>query len=186
MPAAIEKDLKKEILQLSQNEKDKLLLRLVAKDRDLVERLHFVLIEHESTTEERRLDVKEKIAFTALGHYQHPDGWLLKAMRSLNTAITHHVKITKDKYGDSELNLYLLTAFFDAQPSAFAVLNRHNDQICAYVAKKAESILKKLTKLESDYYIEFENDVNHMLTFVHNYGPGLYARQLNLPKKWNP
>lgn len=185
MPATIEKNLKKEILQLPANEKDKLLLRLIAKDQDLVERLHFVLIEHEATTEERRLEIKEKIAFTAAGHYPRPDGWLLKTMRGLSLAITHHVKITKDKYGDIELNLYLLTTFFDVQPSSFAVLTRDNDQICAYVAKKADSILKKLTKVESDYYIEFEEDVNRILTFIHTYGPRLYARDINLSTTWN-
>ncbi|WP_229311084.1 hypothetical protein [Larkinella soli] len=181
---AIDKELKKEILKLPAGEKDKLLLRLVAKDRDLVERLQFVLIENEATTEERRKEVKERIAGTAIGHYSHPDGWLLKAMRSLSTAVTHHVKITKDKYGDIELNLYLLNAFFDAQPSLFRVLNRHNEHVCAFVAKKADAVLKKLTKLDPDYFIEFETDVNRALGFIHSGGPGAYARNLGLPKRW--
>ncbi|GAB3314940.1 hypothetical protein GCM10027299_03710 [Larkinella ripae] len=186
MPAAIEKDLKKEILKLPANEKDKLLLRLVAKDKALVERLHFVLIEGETTTEERRQAVKEKIAETANGHYNHPDGWMLKAMRTLSSAITHHVKITKDKYGEVELSLYMLTAFFAMQPSQFAYLNHHNQNTCAFVAKKADSILKKLPKIDPDYYIEFETDVNQALEFIHSHGSGLYARQLGLPKQWNP
>jgi len=185
MPTAIEKELKKEILQLPQGEKDKLLLRLVAKDGDLVERLRFVLIEEESTTEERRLAVQESIAATATGNYSNPDGWLLKAMRSLSSAITHHVKITKDKYGDIELSLYLLNAFFDAQGQHFRHLGRQNERICAYVAKKAESILKKLNKLNPDYYIEFEENVNRMLTFIHSSGPGIHARQLGLARQWN-
>jgi len=185
MPA-IEKDLKKEILKLPSNEKDKLLLRLIAKDKVLVERLHFVLIEGETTTEERRHELKEKIAQTANGHYNHPDGWMLKAMRTLSSAITHHIKITKDKYGEVELNLYLLTAFFAMQPSQFAHLNRHNQNSCAFVAKKAESILKKLQKIDPDYYIEFETDVSQALDFIHTHGPGLYARQIGLPRHWKP
>ncbi|WP_421829312.1 hypothetical protein [Larkinella sp.] len=183
MPA-IEKDLKKEILKLPPGEKDKLLLRLIAKDKDLVERLHFVLIEGETTTEERRHNLKEKIAETAHGHYTHPDGWMLKALRSLTSAIAHHVKITKDKYGEVELNIYILTAFFNVQPSLFAHLNHHNQNSCAFVAKKAETILKKLQKIDPDYYIEFETDVNQALDFIHTHGPGLYARQLGIPKQW--
>ncbi|GAB3261846.1 hypothetical protein GCM10027347_27160 [Larkinella harenae] len=185
MPA-LDKDLKKEILKLPSNEKDKLLLRLVAKDKNLVERLHFVLIEGETTTEERRHELKEKIAATANGQYNHPDGWLLKALRSLSSAITHHVKITKDKYGEVELNLYVLTAFFTMQPSHFAYLNHHNQHVCAFVAKKADSILKKLQKIDPDYYIEFETDVNQALDFIHTHGPGLYARQLSLARQWKP
>jgi len=183
MPA-LDKDLKKEILRMPQAEKDKLLLRLVAKDRDLVERLQFVLIEHESTTEERRHELREKIAATALGHYNHPDGWMLTAMRSLASAIAHHVKITKDKYGEVDLSLYLLTAFFDAQPSSFRPLNRHNEKICAYVAKRAEMLLKKLEKLDPDFDIEFAGEFNRSLAFIHQSGSALFARQLPLPTRW--
>ncbi|WP_234736793.1 hypothetical protein [Tellurirhabdus bombi] len=184
MPA-IDKELKKEILRLPQAEKDKLLLRLVAKDRDLVERFHFVLIEEESTTEERRLGVRERIAKTALGHYQHPDQWMLRAIRALNSEITHHVKITKDKYGEVDLGLYLINSFFDTQPSLLRSLNRHNEKTCAYLAKRAESILKKLQKLDPDYFIEFETEANRMLKQIHESAPGAYARQLNLPKQFS-
>lgn len=183
MPFTIDKDLKREILRLPQGEKDKLLLRLVARDRALVDRFQFTLIEHETTLDERRLEVKENIASTALGHYNHPDGWLLKAMRSLSTAITYHVKITKDKYGEVELSLYLLNAFFDAQPSLFQHLNRHNERTCAYVAKRAEAVVKKLQKLDPDYLIEFEAEMNRMLRFIHENGPGLFARQMGLVRE---
>jgi len=181
MPA-LDKDLKKAVLRLPSAEKDKLLLRLVAKDNVLTEQLHFELIEHGATTEDRRHEVREKIAATALGQYSHPDTWMLKAMRALSSAITHHVRITKDKYGEVELSLYLLNAFFDCQPSAFRPLNRHNEKTCAYVAKRADMLLKKLHKLDPDYFIEFETDVNRMLAFVWDNGPRFSAGSLGLAK----
>ncbi|WP_266363133.1 hypothetical protein [Tellurirhabdus rosea] len=177
----LDKDLKKEILRLPSGEKDKLLLRLVAKDKILTEQLHFQLIEQGATTEERRNEVRERIAATAPGHYSHPDNWMLKAMRMLSSAITHHVRITKDKYGEVELSIYLLNAFFDAQPALFRTLNRHNEKTCAYVAKRAEMAVKKLQKMDPDYFIEFDTEVNRMLTFIHQNGPAMFAHPLNLP-----
>ncbi len=181
----LDKELKKAILRLPEAEKDKLLLRLVAKDADLVERLQFVLIEEETTTEERRLAVRETIIRTAGGHYSSPDGWLLKAIRSLNLAITHHVKITKDRYGEVELNLCLINSFAQQQAGHFERLNRHNERVSAYMAKKAESVLKKIRKLDADYYIEFESEIQKMLQFVNQHSPSTLARELGLPRTWN-
>ena len=55
------KDLKIEILALPTKEKDKLLLRLVAKDKVLTEHLHFLLLEDEDNLRERIAVLKEEI-----------------------------------------------------------------------------------------------------------------------------
>jgi hypothetical protein len=53
MPA-LDSDLKKAIVHLPGVEKDKLLLRLIAKDATLSEKLYFELVERGQTIDERR------------------------------------------------------------------------------------------------------------------------------------
>ena len=55
------KDLKAAITAIPDKEKDKLLLRLIAKDKVLTEHLHFKLLEDESDLEERHQLLKEEI-----------------------------------------------------------------------------------------------------------------------------
>ncbi len=55
------KDLKMEIRSLPEKEKDKLLLRLIAKDKVLTEHLHFKLLEDESDLGARHDKLHEEI-----------------------------------------------------------------------------------------------------------------------------
>ena len=56
--AKLEKDLQLAILSMPQKDKDKLLLRLVAKDAILVQQLQFTLVEEGTTVEFRRDEVR--------------------------------------------------------------------------------------------------------------------------------
>ncbi|MES2796976.1 MAG: hypothetical protein V4683_13485, partial [Bacteroidota bacterium] len=58
---AISAELKSEILALPSKEKDKLLLRLIAKNDILVEQLQFQLVEESLTTESRRAEVQKAL-----------------------------------------------------------------------------------------------------------------------------
>ena len=55
------KDLKQAIVNLPPKEKDKLLLRLIAKDKVLTEHLHFKLLENEQDLNARHLALKSTI-----------------------------------------------------------------------------------------------------------------------------
>lgn len=182
MPA-IDADLKKAIVRMPPAEKDKLLLRLIGKDAVLIERLNFELIEQRETLNTRREIIKQTIERVAKQSDDTP-GWLMMDMRSLNGEITRHVKVTKDTYGDVELSLYLLNQFFDYQTDLLRHYNSRSDKAAEYIAKRTEQVLKKLRKLDPDYYIEFADDVNRLLQRVHTLCPAPYARQLNLPKEW--
>lgn len=170
---------------MPQPEKDKLLLRLIGKDAILVERLNFELIEHRDTVNARREIIKKSIERAAELSDDTP-GWLMMDMRSLSGDITRHVKVTKDAYGEVELMLYLLNTFFDYQTELLRHYNSRSDKVAEYIAKRTGQILKKLLKLDPDYYIEFADDVNRLLQRVHTLCPAPYARQLNLPAEWNP
>ena len=94
---ALSEELKRAIIQMPQKEKDKLLLRLVAKDSNLVQRFEFELIEHGDTVQIRRDDIKQRILKVAARTHDTP-GWMMMDMRSFSGEISQHVKITKDKY----------------------------------------------------------------------------------------
>jgi hypothetical protein len=82
----------------------------------------------------------------------------------VNAMITAHVKTTKDKLGEISLTLYLLNRTYDEQlphlPSTAAAPTRWPPTS----PSAPSSSCKKLEKLHPDYYIEFEEDVNKLLT----------------------
>lgn len=179
----ITKELEKAIQGLPAKEKDKMLLRLIGKNDLLVQQLQYQLLEDESFLEERRAAVKKSILSVSKMYHDTP-GWMMQDMRNLNAQITTHVKVTKDKYGEVELTLYLLNTFFENQFKLLEKYNSKSDTLALYVAKRTEFVLKKLPKLHEDYYIEFEREVNKLLERVHSYAPAYYAREMKLPKSW--
>ena len=175
--------LKKAIVQMTPQEKDKLLLRLVAKDPLLVDRLHFELIEDSSTLPERREVIRERILKIAQMN-QYSPGWIMMDMRSMSGDITHHVKITKDKYGEIDLNVTMLNAFFEHHAEQLRNYSSRSDKCALYMAKKVQTVLKLLTKLDEDYYVDFVDDINLLLGQVHTMCTQSYARQMELPREW--
>lgn len=163
-------ELKKAIAHMPAREKDKLLYRLVAKDPDLAERLAFQLLEKGDTTEERRAEVHTEIAsaLRQLTTYYHSPGYLLLDLRSLSGRINAHVKTTRDKYGEIELNFFLLNEtlrlFGDrvrpAHPQRARTFNE-------YVVKRALKLLRLLNRLHEDYRLDFKDD---MQTLAHHIG----------------
>lgn len=181
--AKIHKELEKAILGLPAKEKDKMLLRLIGKNELLTQQLQYQLLENESFLDDRRDEIKKSIQRVSKMHHD-THSWLMTDMRDLNSRIATHVKVTKDKYGEVELTLYLLNTFFDNQPKLLEKYSSKSDSLAQYVAKRTEFVLKKLPKLHEDYYIEFERDVNKLLERVHKYAPAYYAKQMGLPTSW--
>lgn len=180
---ALSSPLKKAILGMPEKEKDKLLLRLIGKDKVLVDRLHFELIEDAATLPERRAGIKNEIARVA-AMSQHSAGWIMMDMRTLSGDITRHVKITKDKYGEIELNVSLLNSFLEKHPKQLQHHTGRSDKCALYIAKKTQATLKLLDRLDEDYYVDFETEVNKLLQQVHDMCSKPYAQQMSLPKEW--
>ena len=179
----LDPDLKKAIVRMSGVEKDKLLLRLVAKDAVLVEQLQFELVEHRATIDERRELIRQFIDRTANLHADTP-GWLMMDMRTVSGYISRHLKVTKDKYGEVELMLYMLNTFYDNNAHLLQKYNSRSDSAAEYIAKRTDQVLKKAAKLDPDYHIEFADGINKLLSWVHSAAPAHYARQLGLPNEW--
>lgn len=179
----IHDQLKKAIIQMPQKEKDKLLLRLITKDTTLTDKLFFELIEDSATIPERREAIMGRISRISKIIQDSP-GWILMDMRNLSGDITYHVKVTKDKVGALELNLFLLNTFLDKYADKLRGYSSRTDKVAMYIAKKALTTLNGFNKLDEDYHFDYKRDVNHMLKQVHQLASKMYAKQLELPEVW--
>jgi hypothetical protein len=179
---ALPDQLKKAIIQMPAKEKDKLLLRLITKDKTLADRLHFELIEDSSTIPERREDIMATIVRTSKFN-QNTLGWILMDMRNLSGDIAYHVKVTKDKIGGLELNLFLMNTFLESYPNILKTYSSRADTCALYIAKKAQTILNGLNKLDADYRVDYIKDANRMLQMVFSLCSKMYARQMELPQE---
>ena len=177
---ALSKALKAEILALPREQKDKLLLRLIGRNDLLEQQLTFELLEAGASAPERRQALRQEI--DRLYHRHHESaGYLMMDMRPLHAQIVRHVKITKDKYGEVELVLYLLSQCFEHQFRFVEWHNRKTDSLAEYLAKRTESLLKKYRALHEDLQFEFQAPLNRLLEGLHRHAPGVYARKLGLP-----
>lgn len=180
----ISKELKQAILELPTQEKDKLLLKVLTKDKLVIEQLTFQLLEFESSITERRDVIQARIQYLISKFNIRSAGMLMMEARSLNALITHHVKITKDTFGEVSLTLELLNTLFLYHYELLFAYSNNKDTMASYLAKKTEFLLKKVQKLHPDYWIEFEAEINILLGRIHNSCATRYAKELNIPKNF--
>ncbi len=180
---AISTELKSEILGLPNKEKDKLLLRLIAKNDILVEQLQFQLVEENLTTDSRRHEVQKELDKIYQKRVITPSQLYLE-IRSASALITRHVKVTKDKYGEVDLLLNLLYDPFDMKPHIFSELNRANDKLSYYLAKKSIILLKKLKSLDAELQLDFMNKTNILLEKIHQNSLASYAKTFGIQKEF--
>ena len=158
------KEFKDAVLGLSQIEKDKLLLRLLKKDQVMSKELYFKLLDYDSVDEHQlkmEETIKEKVAYFATKRYT--TNYLLKRLRSVSASITAHVKITKDKMGDSYLNLILLTETLETFNTKLDKSTPgQGRKIGIYFVSKAFKILIGVTKLDEDYHLEYRDNLEKL------------------------
>lgn len=162
MRAKLSDALKEAISLLPDKEKDKLLFRLIPKDAALVKKLEFELLEAD-TMELRREELKEQLArvWTRYPAAFYSPGYLMMQLRDMSGAISRHVKTTKDKVGDVELNLYMLVEAFDRNEDELRKASSYKmAKFNEYVVKRVLKLLKQLNKLHEDYILEFQEDFN--------------------------
>lgn len=151
-------ELKKAISTLSSKEKDRLLFRLIPKDEILVAQLEYQLLEESATVELRRDNMRNTIERSlqrAANNYYSP-GYLLLDIRAISGRINRHVKITKDKYGEVELNLFMINRTLELLGSQLRFASPwHSRTLNEYVAKRILKLLKLLEKIPEDYHADF-------------------------------
>lgn len=181
--------LKAAIARMPVAEKDKLLLRLVAKDEKLVKRLIFELLEGGSTRDVRADSLRDAIAAgltTASTHEYMTPGYLLLELRHWNARITEHVQATKDRPGEVALTIYMLVeAFrlFDKMLRKYPPAR--SATLAPYIVKRTSVVLNKAAKLHEDYFVEFRRDAQELLEYIWNFPPTVrFAGEYGLPRNW--
>lgn len=181
MPQNISKELEKEILAMTTKVKDRYLLRLIAKNDLLREQLEFQLVEEEGSEVERRAALKEDI-IDRLSEKNSFVTDLYRKTRKCSAAITWHRRVTKDVYGEVELNLVLLETVLKYQQVHMSKLSRAHEKLQVYLVKKCIAWLKLLPKLHEDFKIDFLDRFNTVLTLIYESKAGAAAAYLQVPK----
>lgn len=177
------KDLKNAITSLPVKEKDKLLLRLVAKDKVLTEHLHYKLLEDETDLENRKekikTDVEEQIAELKKLNAKEA----LVKVRKMITSVNHFYKVTKDPVGEVELKLFILNSVpFDYKKSIFGYRD-FMMLFSIYYIKTVAVTLNKFKKLHEDLQFDLSEDANHLLDKIYSSKLAGAAEASNLPKE---
>lgn len=159
-----DQEFKDAISNLAPKEKDKLLFRLIKKDRILTLQLHFELVSND-TVQERRTDMEKQVMkMTAHAATKfHSPAYLLIELRSVSAAITEHVKVTRDKYGEASLNLLMLNEVLSKNAKK---LNKCTPKDAykfnIYVIGRAFKVLILIKALHEDFHIEFEDGLKEL------------------------
>lgn len=145
------------------SEKDKLIFRMLKSNPDLVRRLSFELVSGDSV-ESRRKQTQQKlerniVQIKQYTHYMSP-GILMMNMRDTSGIVNDHVKITKDKYGEVSLQIYILKEFLQILKNSFTnyPANRFYT-INIYIVARIFKIMVLLKKMHEDYMADFVDDL---------------------------
>lgn len=150
--------LKQAILDLTEKEKNQLLIRLINKDQLLIEQLHFKLLENEFDLIQRFEDLKTVIITELNQHYssinkvssKYRGQQYLRLIRQLSSKITHFSKVTKSIAHEVELRLMVLiesSKLFENVQNENSVIGY---KIRVYQVSKIKSILTLMQKLHED------------------------------------
>ena len=165
------KEFKKAIENLPSTDKDKLIFRLLRRDLDLANRLHFELVDTETVEQKReKLShlVSNKIKETNRNFYSM--GYLFMDVRYISGDINEHVRITKDKFGEITLNLQMLIEVLTIH-STHINNSKPKDayKLLIYVIARAFKILLLIKALDEDYLVDFKADMSKLGNLIGSY-----------------
>ncbi len=157
-------DFKKALQKLSDNEKDKLILRLLRRDMDLAEKLYFELVDTDSIEDKRRImETTISKYIKRFSENYHSLDYIAVEMRSISGKISHHVKITKDKFGEISLNLQMLNEVIEQNSFSLAHSKpQKSNKFYNYVIVRAFKILLLIDALHEDFLLDFKEDLERL------------------------
>ncbi|MGL6129590.1 deoxyuridine 5'-triphosphate nucleotidohydrolase [Chryseobacterium artocarpi] len=151
------KEFKAALSAFSSTEKDKLIFRLLKKDKLLSKKLYFELIDPETTDDKRNAmeeNVEEKILLAS--KYIGNAKYFLTIVRKISAEITEHVKITTDKFGDVSLNLLMINKILDYNNDLSRQRFDNVYKLYLYIINKLFKSLILIKKLDEDYWMEID------------------------------
>lgn len=161
------KEFKAALSAFSAAEKDKLIFRLLRKDKLLSKKLYFELIDPETTDDKRTAmeqSVEEKILLASkhIGNARY----FLTIIRKISAEITEHVKITTDKFGEVSLNLLMINKILDYNNDLSRQRFDNVYKLYIYIINKIFKSLVLIKKLDEDYWMEFDELLKSLLQKV--------------------
>ena len=157
-------EFKKALQELPDKEKDKLIFRLLRRDLDLAEKLHFELVDTDSIEDKRRnmetVISKDIIRFS---ENYHSLDYIALEMRRISGKISHHVKITKDKFGEISLNLQMLNEVIEQNTFSLSHSKPQKSiKFYNYVIVRGFKILLLINLLHEDFLLDFKDDLKKL------------------------
>ena len=164
------KEFKKAIQELPSTEKDKLIFRLLKRDLDLANRLHFELVDVETVEDKRaafEIEMLRKINYFSKRFYSV--GYLLQDTRFLSGEITNHVKITKDKFGEISLNMKMLNHLLLINNERIESSTYSKTYtLCIYIIARAFKILLLIKAIDEDYFLDFREALSTLGKLIYD------------------
>ena len=157
------KEFKAALSVLTPTEKDKLIFRLLKKDKILSKKLYFELIDTETTDQKRDAMeeyIKEKVE--SISKHISNQKYFVVLIRKISAEITEHVKVTTDKFGDVTLNLFLINQILESNDKLSRL--RFNDiyKLYLYIINKVVKALSLTKKLDEDYWLEIDKYLSEL------------------------
>lgn len=149
---------------MPEQEKDKLLHRLLKYDLALANRLYFELVDGGSVDTKRdEMEARMVSAVErAIRTYDSP-GWFMMELRYVSGDISGHVKVTKDKFGEVQLNLRMVALALSGCGNR---LNRESygrcAKLCIYMVAKVFNMLVLIKKLHPDLQHDLQKDLHRV------------------------
>ena len=157
------KEFKAALSNFSPIEKDRLIFRLLKKDKLLSKKLYFELIDPETTDNKRDAMeeiVQEKVLLAS--KYISNQKYFLSIIRKISAEITEHVKITTDKFGEVSLNLLLLNEILNHNEDLSRQRFDNVYKLYLYMINKTVKALLLTRKLDEDYWMEIDEYLEHL------------------------
>lgn len=151
------KEFKAALSAFSGPEKDKLIFRLLRKDKLLSKKLYFELIDPETTNDKRNTMeeiVTEKVLLAS--KYTGNAPYFLTIIRKISAEITEHIKITTDKFGEVSLNLLLVNKILENNSDLSRQRFDNVYKLYIYIINKVFKSLTLIKKLDEDYWMEID------------------------------
>ncbi|MCU7615412.1 deoxyuridine 5'-triphosphate nucleotidohydrolase [Chryseobacterium sp. GMJ5] len=162
------KEFKTALSNFSSVEKDRLIFRLLKKDKLLSKKLYFELIDPE-TADQKRSQMEEYIAEKVLlaSKYIGNPKYFLVIIRKLSAEITEHVKITTDKFGEVSLHLILVNTILNSNEKLNQQRFDNIYKLYIYLINKVIKALILIKKLDEDYWIEIDEYLEDLKNKIH-------------------
>lgn len=162
------KEFKAALSNFSSVEKDRLIFRLLKKDKLLSKKLYFELIDPE-TTDNKRDAMEEIVSEKVLlaSKYINNQKYFLVIIRKISAEITEHVKITTDKFGEVTLNLLLINKILEFNDDLFRQRFDNVYKLYLYLINKTVKALLLIKKLDVDYWMEIDEYLASLEEKIH-------------------